>query len=131
MNYLEMKKELHLKQVNEIELLQRRLNHLRESRTPFSIVRIDRLESLVTKPAFVETEEGILPVVVYHGGSALSLCPHCDKLHDVRAVESGAVMTYAFLQAGKYVALQYNALYEDSHGLTFTPESIGRSYTTQ
>lgn len=108
---LEQKVRFHKEQLSIIRELSDRLKYIARQGKP---VPVWDVEILTLNPAFVETSQGILPAVVYHEGLALSLCPHCERLHDKGFwIDTGTIVECNYLrpdEKNNFVAVQYNDL---------------------
>lgn len=106
MDLLESKKEDYLFKIKQIELLQRRLDWYFRGLPHYRLPALD--------VGFVETNAGaVLPVIVYGGNKSMTLCPHCERLHDYHAAPiNGTVLNcpYILEPGSRFVAMQYKDL---------------------
>lgn len=106
MDLLERRKEDYLFKIKEIERLQRRLEyHFGGGLPHYHLPAID--------PGYIATTDGdVLPIIIYGGNNAMTLCPYCERLHDYhKAPESEKPFECPYMMNGsQFAAIQYKDL---------------------
>lgn len=106
MDLLESKKEDYLFKIKQIELLKKRLGFYFGGGLPhYHLPAIN--------PGYIATEDGdVLPIIIYGGNKAMTLCPHCERLHDyhTQPVSNTPLDCPYMMNGSRFVALQYGDL---------------------